>query len=329
MGYHDAREIANYWTYARNFVLQDQMFSPQGGYSLPAHLYGVSAWSARCGGENPFSCESSLNPIRPGGRWSSPVIVPGKAIYAWTDLTYLLNRMGISWRYYIDEGGEPDCAFDEEVICRSKHQRARTPSIWNPLPAFTDVQRDGQVGNVQSLTNFYAGVHSSVCGLPNVAWIVPNLRVGEHPPSAISNGQAYVTTVVNAIMRSPCWGSTAIFLSWDDWGGFYDHVNPPAVDLNGYGLRVPGLVISPYAKVGYIDHQTLSHDAYLKFIEDDFLGGARLNPATDGRPDPRPDVREEVPGLGDLSNDFNFNQQSQPPVLLSPRPVPGPPSPEP
>ena len=126
------------------------------------------------------------------------------------------------------------------------------------------------------------------------------------------------------MMRSPCWGSTAIFLSWDDWGGFYDHVVPPAVDRNGYGLRVPGLVISPYAKAGYIDHQQLSHDAYLKFIEDDFLEGARLNPATDGRPDKRPDVREEAPGLGDLANDFNFNQSPRPPLLLSPHPEPGP-----
>ena len=94
-------------------------------------------------------------------------------------------------------------------------------------------------------------------------------------------------------MRSPEWNSTAIFLAWDDWGGFYDHVAPPRVDENGYGLRVPGLVISPYAKRGYIDHQVLSFDAYVKFIEDDFLGGARLDPKTDGRPDPRPNVREK------------------------------------
>ena len=88
---------------------------------------------------------------------------------------------------------------------------------------------------------------------------------------SVARGQAYVTTLVNSIMRSPCWNSSAIFLSWDDWGGFYDHVVPPDVDENGYGLRVPGIVISPYAKAGYIDHQQLSHDAYLKFIEDVFL----------------------------------------------------------
>jgi phospholipase C len=104
-----------------------------------------------------------------------------------------------------------------------------------------------------------------------------------------------VTKLVNAAMRGKDWKSTAIFLAWDDWGGFYDHVTPPSVDRLGYGLRVPGLVISPYARRGYIDHQTLSFDAYAKFIEDDFLGGQRLDPATDGRPDPRPDVRENEP----------------------------------
>jgi phospholipase C len=140
----------------------------------------------------------------------------------------------------------------------------------------------------------------------------------------VSTGQTYVTGLINAIMNSPDWSSTAIFLSWDDWGGFYDHVVPPHVDGMGYGMRVPGLVISPYAKSAYIDHQILSHDAYNKFIEDDFLGGERLNPASDGRPDPRPDVRESEPILGSLQSDFNFNQAPRTPVLLPVHPPPGP-----
>ena len=93
---------------------------------------------------------------------------------------------------------------------------------------------------------------------------------------------------------------------------------------NGYGLRVPGLVISPYARHGYIDHQTLSFDAYVKFIEDDFLGGQRLNPSTDGRPDPRPDVRENASILGNLVNDFDFNQSPRPVMVLPTNPTPGP-----
>jgi len=93
-------------------------------------------------------------------------------------------------------------------------------------------------------------------------------------------------------------------------------VTPPHVDANGYGLRVPGLVISPYAKQGYIDHQTLSFDAYLKFIEDDFLDGQRLDPKTDGRPDSRPDVRENASILGDLRADFDFSQQPRNSLVL-------------
>src|SRR5207249_2916868 len=142
--------------------------------------------------------------------------------------------------------------------------------------------------------------------------------VSEHPPALVSAGQAYVTRLVNAIMRSPDWSSTAIFLVWDDWGGFYDHVVPPRIDAAGYGLRVPGIVISPYAKRGYIDHQTLSFDAYLKFIEDDFLGGARIDPKTDGRPDRRPDVREDVAIRGNLLRDFNCRQHPRSPVVLPP-----------
>ncbi|HKV54151.1 MAG TPA: alkaline phosphatase family protein, partial [Candidatus Binataceae bacterium] len=116
--------------------------------------------------------------------------------------------------------------------------------------------------------------------------------------------------------QSSSWSHTALLLTYDDSGGWYDHVVPPTVDQNGYGLRVPGIVISPYAKSGFIDHQTLSFDAYVKFIEDDFLSGERLDPANDGRPDPRPDIRENSPILGDLANDFDFSQSPRPPLIL-------------
>jgi phospholipase C len=321
MGYHDAREIPNYWAYAENFGLQDGMFASSLSWSLPEHLFMLSAWSAACpnGDPNPMDCTSSL------GLYSERPEVNPNATYAWTDVTYLLHRAGVSWAYYVFNGAEPDCESDEAMSCAPVAQRPKTPGIWNPLPYFTDVKEDGQLGNVQTLENFYTAVHNThSCGLPNVSWIDPNASVSEHPTGLVSRGQAYVTTLVNAVMRSPCWASTAIFLSWDDWGGFYDHVAPPSVDRNGYGLRVPGLLISPYARAGYVDHQQLSHDAYLKFIENDFLGGQRLNPATDGRPDPRPSVREEAPGLGNLQSDFNFNQQPLRPLILPTHPAPGP-----
>jgi phospholipase C len=308
MGYHDQREIPNYWAYATNFVLQDHMFEPNASWSLPEHLFMVSEWSARCSQvDNPMSCANSLDdPQRLRG--STP---PN---YAWTDLTYLLHKNTVSWKYYVAEGTQPDCD-DDDMTCAPKPQTVGTPEIWNPLPFFTTVDQDGELGNIQTLDHFFADVQAGT--LPAVSWVVPNGDVSEHAPALVSAGQAYVTGLINSIMQSPLWGSTAVFLAWDDWGGFYDHLTPPTVDVNGYGLRVPGLVISPYARRGFIDHQTLSFDAYVKFIEDDFLQSQRIDPHTDGRPDPRPTVREEVPVLGDLTQDFDFNQAPQPPLVLA------------
>ena len=129
-----------------------------------------------------------------------------------------------------------------------------------------------------------------------------------------------------------------IFLAWDDWGGFFDHVVPPVSDLNaagqrmGYGIRVPGLIISPWVKHGVIDHQTMSFDAYQRFIEDVFLDHARIGGFGGQRPDSRPLVRESVKTVstqtsptafngppipvGDLLNDFNFSQSPLPPLIL-------------
>jgi phospholipase C len=306
MGYHDGSDIPNYWAYARNFVLQDHMFEPNSSWSLPEHLFQVSEWSAFCTDpQNPFSCTNALQ---------NPNASDGQLHYAWTDMTYLLHKFGVTWGYYVFQGTEPDCESDSAMTCAPVQQGPKTPGIWNPLPSFTDVSQDGQLGNIQTLSNFYTAARNGT--LPAVSWIDPNGKVSEHPTALVSAGQTYVTGLVNAIMESPDWDSTAIFLSWDDWGGFYDHVVPPSVDENGYGLRVPGIVISPYAKAGMIDSQTLSHDAYNKFIEDDFLGGQRLDPATDGRPDPRPDVREANPMLGDLTADFDFSQPPRPPLIL-------------
>jgi phospholipase C len=314
MGYRDWREIPNYWGYAREFVLQDHMFEPNASWSLPAHLFTVSAWSAYCTQHN--VAESCRNELQWPGLPTDPL--PDQPIYAWTDITYLLHKYGVSWGYYVAAGSEPDCEDDEKEDCPPVPQNFKTPGIWNPLPYFDTVRNNGQLANIQPIDVFLQRAKSGT--LPAVSWIVPSREVSEHPPAAISAGQTFVTGLINAVMAGPNWSDCAIFLTWDDWGGFYDHVAPPKVDKNGYGLRVPGMVISPYAKSGYVDHQTLSFDAYLKFIEDDFLGGERLDPKTDGRPDPRPTVRENVPQLGDLRNDFDFSQAPRPPLILPLKP---------
>jgi phospholipase C len=325
------------------------MFEPVISWSLPSHTYMVSAWMANCSKPTvPSTChQKGLNfpdPDGPVGQINGEAGAGGSLLlpkdaddsqsspqepdFGWTDITYLLFRHHISWRYYIDQGTEPDCA-NGQMTCKQQAQFVSTPEIWNPLRDFVTVHNDHQVGNIVDGQQLFADIHSG--RLPAVSWVIPSGDDSEHPPGTITAGQDHVTRVIDAIMRSPAWGSTAIFLTWDDWGGFYDHVPPPQVDGAGYGLRVPALVISAYAKRGYIDHQTYSFDAYLKFIEDSFLGGRRLDPHNDGRPDPRPDVRENAGILGDLRRDFDFSQRPRPPLLLptlpasavGPRPGPG------
>ncbi len=377
MGYHDAREIPNYWLYAEHFTLDDHMFQSDASWSLPAHLYMVSEWSAFCRkAGHPQSCRNNdqlggfhtsqiataasskvggtsqgaysrcvrertvglrrISRTRRRARTNHAVracraliatrqarvakATAGAFNYAWTDITYLLHKRNVGWAYYVTPGGQPDCD-NGNANCSGAPLSPGTPNIWNPLPSFTDVRQDDQVANVEDTSAFLTAARTG--SLPAVSWIVPDQAHSDHPPANLRNGQAYVTNLVNTVMRGPDWSSSAIFLMWDDWGGFYDHVIPPAVDRNGFGLRVPSIVISPYARPGYIDHQTLSFDAINKFIEDDFLDGERLDPATDGRPDPRPTVRDALPRLGNLAADFDFTQAPQAQLVLPLHPPPG------
>ncbi len=331
MGYHDGQQLKHYWAYAKDFVLQDHMFEPSLAWSQVSHLYMVSGWSAKCVPNKPMTCKTDIKNTDPrlDGGASNPglsalttVTEPSNYYssnpadqppYAWTDITYLLDKHHVGWRYYLSQGTEPDCE-NGAMQCASVPQNVKTPQIWNPLANFTTVHHDRQLGDIVPVGQFYKDARSGK--LPAVSWLIPSGDVSEHPPARISWGQNYVTGLIDTIMRSRDWDSTAIFLAWDDWGGFYDHVKPPRVDGAGYGIRVPGLVISPYARKGYIDHHTYSFDAYLKFIEDDFLSGQRLNPKTDGRPDSRPDVRENAGILGNLVADFDFKQKPRKPLLL-------------
>jgi phospholipase C len=311
MSYMTSREIPNYWTYAKRFVLQDHLFAPADSWTLPSHLFLVSAWAAHCtDAHDPMSCSSDLSLTEEAQAMKSKTSSP---LYAWTDITYLLHQQDVSWAYWV---GNDTCAFE----CQRVKNGQSTVSQQNPLPWFTTVRDDHQLGNIQTYDDYFADAKNGT--LPTVSWMMPYSGVGEHPQSGepVWKGQRHVTQVINAAMRGPDWDSTAIFVTWDDWGGFYDHVVPPHVDENGYGIRVPGLLISPWAKRGMIDSQTLTFDAYLKFIEDLYLGGQRLDPKTDGRPDSRPTVRENVKILGDLLKEFDFTQEPRPPMILDPHP---------
>ena len=202
-------------------------------------------------------------------------------------------------------------------------------------PGFTYIQQQGAAylqAHNPDLDQFLVDIKNGT--LPQVSWVVPAGTFSEHPTFGVTAGMEYVTSLVNAVMQSPYWQNTAIFITWDDWGGFYDHVPPPNVDMNktatpiqGYGLRVPGLLVSAYAKPGYIDHGVLSFDAYATLIEDLFASSSRLDPVAMGQPDNRPDVRDALTSvtfpdgstapIAKLINEFNFSQTPIPPLVLS------------
>src|SRR5712691_4872950 len=247
MGYHTAAEIPNYWNYATTFTLQDRMFAPSDSWTLPSHLYLVSGWSASCPKlRDPMSCRSDLrypgeNAAKSGRLWVPSDGAPRP--YAWADITWLLHEHGVSWAYYVGDG---TCVLPP---CGPKvPPRTTTNPIMNPLPGFRDVQRTAQFGNILGHAAYFQSAADGT--LPSVSWVMPTYNTAEHPPDNIGDGQAWVTNVVNAAMQGPDWLHTAIFLTWDDWGGFYDHVRPIQIDQNGYGIRVPGILISPFAKPG-------------------------------------------------------------------------------
>ena len=188
----------------------------------------------------------------------------------------------MSWAYYV---GPHTCTVRPK--CDEPDDELTTVPAQNPLPGFRTVREHTGLRNVRDNRRYFRSAARG--SLPSVAWVMPSRGRGEHPSDRIANGQKWVSKVVNAAMEGPDAERTAVFLTWDDWGGFYDHVRPPRVDRLGYGLRVPSIVISPYVDRNLdVDHTTYSFDAYLKLIEDRFLvrrAAQRLEPGL-ARPPP-------------------------------------------
>jgi phospholipase C len=200
----------------------------------------------------------------------------------------LLEKAGIPWAYY----AAPPVPWK---------QPSRSGYIWSAYASVRHIrddpkQWDSHVFPVQHVIDDIDGHR-----LPPVTWITPNFALSEHPEYNFCHGENWTTQVVDAIMRSPMWKDTAIFLTWDDWGGFYDHVPPPQVDRFGLGIRVPLLVISPYAKQGFIDHRHGEFSSVLRFIEDNW--GLPQLTKRDGEAD-------------NLSEAFDFSRPARPPDPL-------------
>jgi phospholipase C len=261
-------QLQPYWDMAREYSLADNMFQSNTGPTFPAHLY-IIAGQADYTASNPdrmettkyaWGCDSPLT-ARVDVLDAEGVEVPGP----WPCLNFptiadTAMRNGITWSYYapgLDDLGNIWSAFDA-----IRHIRY-SPYWGNVISPETRVLKDAKRAN-----------------LANLVWVVPNAQDSDHPfPKVLTGkdltvtgayGPEWVAAVVNAIGLSPLWKSTVIFVTWDDWGGWYDHVQPPQLDRMGLGFRVPLIVISPWAKHGYVSHVQHEFGSILKFEEQVF-----------------------------------------------------------
>lgn len=279
-------EIVDYWRYARAYALDDRFFSTVMGPSFPNHLITVAATSGNIvdnpGGQlvRAWGCDSGKNAhvggINPDGKRfvTSPC-------FDFQTLPDLLQRYHVSWGYYAPR----------------QHSFGY---VWNALDAIKHIRYSSLwTTNVHPDTSFARDVRTG--HLPQVTWLVTNAAQSDHPPASICLGQRWTVGVINAVMRSRYWKNTAIFLTWDDFGGFYDHVAPPRQDLISLGPRVPSIVISPYARPHFIDHAQLEFDSFLRFIEDDYG---------------LPSLTARDQNAASMLSSFDFAQQPRPPLVL-------------
>jgi phospholipase C len=287
-------DIPNYWTYAQNFALADNMFSSIHTGSFPNHLYTIGAQS---GGaiDDPHA-------PRGAGQWGCdaitgtavPVLDPvtGKITkvfpcFDFQTLADLLDAAGISWKFYAPGKGQN--GYQWSSFRAVNH--IFNSSLWTTnVPSYTQFTADAMNGN-----------------LATVSWVIADGKESEHPPQSTCAGENWTVEQINAVMQGPEWSSTAIFVTWDDYGGFYDHVAPPQPDVFGLGPRVPLLIISPYVMPGYLSHTQYEHSSFLKLVEDRF-GLATLT------------ARDAA--ANDMTDSFNFSQTPLPPLILQTRTCP-------
>ena len=283
-------DIPNYFAYARNFVLADRMFSSLHGPSLPNHLYTVAAQS---GGviNNPTDPEDWGCDAAEGTTVqvmdSSGQISKQTPCFDFQTLADSLQNAGITWKYYAPSQGEPGY-------------------IWSTLDSINHVRNTTLwTDHVVEWTQFVSDAKSGQ--LPAVSWLVTRPNLSDHPPASSCQGENWTVNQLNAVMQGPDWSSTAVFLTWDDFGGFYDHVPPPTLDQFGLGPRVPLVIISPFAKKGFVSHTTYEFSSFLKFVEERY----GLPPLAD---------RDKA--ANDMLDSFDFTQTPLPPLLLSTRSCP-------
>jgi phospholipase C len=263
-GYVPRAEVEPYFAMADGYVLGDRMFTSHIDASFVSHQYIIAGQASSSVNlpETLWGCD--------GGPVDEVMTLTasrgyGKQILACFDNETLgdeLDSAGLTWRYYASALGDDG---DE----------------WSAYQAIKHIYEgpDWKADVISPQTKFITDVRHGV--LSTVTWISPTCKTSDHSGCRGKKGPSWVASLVNAVGKSKYWASTAIFVYWDEWGGWYDHVAPPYVDYDGLGFRVPLLVISPYAKKHYVSHVQYEHGSILRFIEDQF-GLATLS-ASDAR----------------------------------------------
>jgi phospholipase C len=238
MGYYDHHDLPYYWNLADEYVLFDRFFSSAAGGSFLNHMYWVAG-----------------RPAASGDRMTGEPINDVLTIFD------RLEEQGISWKFYV-QNYEPNLTY--RTVHMYPGNRA-SQITWVPVLNMDRFIDDPKFSShIVNLDEYFEDLQKGT--LPAVAYIAPS-GPSEHPPSSIQAGQKFVRSLIQALMQRDAWHSSVFVLTYDDWGGWYDHVLPPRVDEFGYGFRVPALLISPYAKRGFIDSTELDYTSLLKFIQ--------------------------------------------------------------
>ncbi len=291
------RTLPNLWMYAKDYVLADQFFTSVKSYSQPNHWYMIAGDSPRVSLLQGQEQEKSVC-YDPATKQLTLVtcayIDQAQQIRTMADM---LNAHGISWKYYdtpIPQGATLSAAI--KGTCEGCNPWA----YWNPLDAKNSSYTDpAYTKNIVARQQLFWDVGNGT--LPQVSWVIPSSPISDHPPANITLGMWWITDIVDRVMQSKYWQSTAIVVLWDDYGGFFDTVAPPTVDGYGLSFRTPALVISPYAKPGYLDHTVYGFESTLKFIEWRFG---------------LPALTHRDSNANNLLNAFDFGQAPRNPVVI-------------
>ena len=250
-----ASGIPNYWKYAQDYTLADHFFSTVSAASFPNHLVTVTGSNLNTVGVNRSStsvwswgCDASPGTVAlydsgNGSSNNAPCFnvqtIPDEA-----------NAAHVTWQYYAPPRGQAGY-------------------IWSTLDEIKHIRYSNQwTNNVTDTNTFPANVKAGK--LAQMTWLIPSFDESDHPPASMCRGENWTVQAINSVMKSKFWPTTAIILTWDDFGGFYDHVAPPQIAANMLGPRVPAIVISPYSRPGYVDHTQYDFRSVVTFIENEF-----------------------------------------------------------